>query len=140
MLNLLLNHYLKRSMRSKWWEDLMTSIFEKFNTGFSLVFCPFFRNFDMSSVFKNWFLGHIWLYLVLGMAIPRKISFLEESRSRGMANLQSSGSRKMNYIPRGPRGIFEEWFNLFYLKKPYVSSNLQKTDFCPTLKWVESKR
>ena len=55
------------------------------------------------------------------MAIPRRISFLEESRSQGMANLQSSGIEEdemyflggeMDFldnsvleIPRGPRGI-----------------------------------
>ena len=47
-------------------------------------------------------------WLQLGMAIPRNISLLEESRNRGIEEWQFKiprGSRKMNSIPRGPRGI-----------------------------------
>ena len=44
----------------------------------------------------------------LGMAIPRRISFLEESRSRGMANLHSSGIEEDEIYSSGSSGNFEE--------------------------------
>ena len=44
----------------------------------------------------------------VGMAIPRKISFLEESRSRGMANLHSSGIEEDEIYSSGSSGNFEE--------------------------------
>ncbi len=42
------------------------------------------------------------------MAIPRRISLLEESRNRGIEERQFTiprGSRKKESIPRGPQGI-----------------------------------
>ena len=44
----------------------------------------------------------------LGMAIPRRISFLEESRSRGMTNLHSSGIEEYEIYSSGSSGNFEE--------------------------------
>ena len=44
----------------------------------------------------------------LGMAIPWGISFLEESRSRGMANLHSSGFEEDEIYSSGSSGSFEE--------------------------------
>ena len=52
----------------------------------------------------------------VGMAIPRKISLLEEARNRGIEEWQfniSRGLRKIKSIPRGPRGILGNkmsWF------------------------------
>jgi hypothetical protein len=44
----------------------------------------------------------------LGMAIPRRISFLEELRSRGMAILHSSGIEEDEIYSSGSSGNFEE--------------------------------
>ena len=44
------------------------------------------------------------------MAIPRRISFLEESRSQGMANLHSSGIKEDEIYSSGSSGNFEDWF------------------------------
>ena len=44
------------------------------------------------------------------MAIPRRISFLEELRSQGMANLHSSGIEEGEIYSSGSLGNFEEWF------------------------------
>ena len=44
----------------------------------------------------------------LGMAIPRRISFLEESRNRGMTNLHSSGIEEYEIYSSGSSGNFEE--------------------------------
>ena len=44
----------------------------------------------------------------LGMAIPRRISFLEGSRSRGMSNLHSSGIEEDEIYSSGSSGNFEE--------------------------------
>ena len=41
----------------------------------------------------------------VGMAIPRKISFLEESRSRGIAINHSLGIEEDKIYPSGFRGI-----------------------------------
>ena len=46
--------------------------------------------------------------LKIGMAIPRRILFLEESRSRGMANLHSSGIEEDEIYSSGSSGNFEE--------------------------------
>ena len=43
------------------------------------------------------------------MAIPRWILFLEESRSRGMANLHSSRIEEDEIYSSGSSGNFEEW-------------------------------
>ena len=48
-----------------------------------------------------------WIFK-LGMAIPRRISFLEESRSRGMANLHSSGIEEDEIYSSGSSGNFED--------------------------------
>ena len=45
---------------------------------------------------------------VLGMVIPRRISFLEESRRRGMANLHSSGIEENEIYSSGSSGNFED--------------------------------
>ena len=42
------------------------------------------------------------------MAIPRRISFLEESRSQGMTNLHSSGIEEYVIYSSGSSGNFEE--------------------------------
>ena len=42
------------------------------------------------------------------MAIPRRISFLEESRSRGMIDLHSSGFEEYEIYSSGSSGNFEE--------------------------------
>ena len=42
----------------------------------------------------------------LGMAIPRRISFLEESRSRGIAKLHSSGIEEYEIYSSGSSGNF----------------------------------
>ena len=47
--------------------------------------------------------------LRLEMAIPWRFSFLEESRSRGMANLHSSGIEEDGIYSSGSLGNFEEW-------------------------------
>ena len=53
------------------------------------------------------------------MAIPRRISFLEESRSRGMA-------KKMKSIPRGPRGISRNDLSQKSLKNLKIPPKFQK--------------
>ena len=55
---------------------------------------------------------------LLGMAIPRRISFLEESRSRGMTNLHSSGFEEYEIYSPGSSGNFEEWVIPKMLKIP----------------------
>ena len=45
-------------------------------------------------------------YLELGMAIPQRISFLEESRSRGIAKLHSSGIEEYEIYSSGSSGNF----------------------------------
>ena len=45
-----------------------------------------------------------------GMAIPWRISFLEESSSRGMTNLHSSGIEEYVIYSSGSSGNFEEGF------------------------------
>ena len=42
------------------------------------------------------------------MANPRRISFLEESRSRGMTNLHSSGIEEFEIYSSGSSGNFKE--------------------------------
>ena len=54
------------------------------------------------------------------MAIPRRISFLEESRSRGMAKLHSSGIEEYEIYSSGSSGNFR---GMRYPKNP---ENLQK--------------
>merc|ERR1712051_1119436 len=44
----------------------------------------------------------------LGMAIPRRISILGESRSRGMTNFHSSGFEGYEIYSSGSSGNFEE--------------------------------
>ena len=44
----------------------------------------------------------------VGMAIPRRISFLEESRSRGMANLHSSRIEEDQFYSSGSSRNFED--------------------------------
>ena len=56
--------------------------------------------------------------LWIGMAIPRRISFLEESRSRGMINLHSSGIEEYEIYSSGSSGNFEEWVIPKILKIP----------------------
>ena len=60
------------------------------------------------------------------MAIPRRISFLEESRSRGMTNLHSSGIEEYEIYSSGSSGNFEEWFIPKILKIP---PKIQKKTF-----------
>ena len=55
------------------------------------------------------------------MAIPRRISFLEESRSRGMANLHSSGIEEDEIYSSGSSGNFEEWVIQLITKKSWKS-------------------
>ena len=52
------------------------------------------------------------------MAIPRRISFLEELRSQGMANLHSSGIEEYEIYSSGSSGNFEEWAIPKILKIP----------------------
>ena len=46
----------------------------------------------------------------VGMAIPRNISLLEESRNRGMAIWHSSGIEEDEIYSSGSSRNFEEWF------------------------------
>ena len=63
----------------------------------------------------------------LGMAIPRRISFLEESRSQGMTNLQSSGIEEYEIYSSRSSENFEEWFIPKILKIPSkLQENIQK--------------
>ena len=60
------------------------------------------------------------------MAIPRRISFLEESRSRGMINLHSSGSEEYEIYSSGSSGNFEEWVIAKILKIPQKFKKILK--------------
>ena len=63
----------------------------------------------------------------LGMAIPRRISFLEESRSQGMTNLHSSGIEEYEIYSSGSSGNFEEWVIPKNLKNsPKIKKNVKK--------------
>ena len=53
----------------------------------------------------------------LGMAIPWRISFLEESRSQGMANLHSSGIEEDEIYSWGSSRNFEELYALKFTEK-----------------------
>ena len=69
-------------------------------------------NFFFQKVFlklTNFTIKILQLSSDLGMAIPRRISFLEESRSRGMRNLHSSGIEEYEIYFSGSSGNFEEW-------------------------------
>ena len=63
------------------------------------------------------------------MAIPRRISFLEESRSRGMTNLHSSGIEEYEIYSSGSSGNFEEWFIPKILKIPPKIQKMLKIIF-----------
>ena len=54
----------------------------------------------------------------IGMAIPWRISFLEESRSRGMTDFHSSGIEEYEIYSSGSSGNFEEWVLAKILKIP----------------------
>ena len=58
------------------------------------------------------------------MAIPRRISFLEESRSRGIAKLHSSGIEEYDIYSSGSSGNFR---GMSYPKNPEnPQKNLEK--------------
>ena len=63
----------------------------------------------------------------VGMAIPRRISFLEESRSRGIAKLHSSGIEEYEIYSSGSSGNFR---GMSYAKNPENPKKLQ-TNFSP---------
>ena len=64
---------------------------------------------------------------ILGMAIPRRISFLQELRSRGMTNLLSSGIEEYEIYSLGSSGNFEEWVIPKILKiPPKIQMNFEK--------------
>jgi hypothetical protein len=65
----------------------------------------------------------------LGMAIPRRISLLEESRNRGMAKYHSSGIEEGKIYSSGNRGISRNKnLNYYYFFKKYAYS-LSSTKF-----------
>ena len=57
------------------------------------------------------------------MAIPRRISFLEESRSRGIAKLHSSGIEEYDIYSSGSSGNFR---GMSYPKSPDNPPKIQK--------------
>ena len=61
------------------------------------------------------------------MAIPRRISFLEESRSQGIAKLHSSGSKEYDIYSSWSSGNFR---GMSYPKNPenphIIQKNLEK--------------
>ena len=57
------------------------------------------------------------------MAIPRRISFLEESRSRGIAKLHSSGIEEYDIYSSGSSGNFR---GMSYPKNPENIQKIQK--------------
>ena len=65
----------------------------------------------------------------LGMAIPRRISFLQESRSRGMTNLHSSGIKEHEIYYSGSSGNFKEWVIPKILKIPPKIQKMLKIIF-----------
>ena len=58
------------------------------------------------------------------MAIPRRISFLEESRSRGISNLHSSGIEEYEIYSSGSSGNFR---GMSYPKNTENPPKLQKS-------------
>ena len=76
------------------------------------------RHYDLFHPFR---LQRCHWSLELGMAIPRRISFLEESRSRGMANLHSSGIEEDEIYSLGSSGNFEDWVIPKITKKSWKS-------------------
>ena len=61
------------------------------------------------------------------MAIPRRISFLEESRSQGMTNLHSSGIEEYEIYSSGSSGNFEDCNIPKILKiPPKIQRNCEK--------------
>ena len=60
---------------------------------------------------------------LIGMAIPRRISFLEESRSRGIAKLHSSGIEEYEIYSSGSSGNFR---GMSYPKNPENPPKNQK--------------
>ena len=75
----------------------------------------------------------------IGMAIPRRISFLEESRSRGMTNLHSSGIEEYEIYSSGSSRNFEELYALkfaeklpVYYKKNYILHKFLKISKIPS--------
>ena len=65
-----------------------------------------------------------WLKFILGMAIPRRISFFEESRSRGIAKLHSSGIEEYEINSSGSSGNFR---GMSYPKNTENPPKLQKS-------------
>ena len=64
------------------------------------------------------------------MAIPQRISFLEESRSWGMTNLHSSGIEEYKIYSSGSSGNFEEWVIPKILKiPPKIQKKCEKKNF-----------
>ena len=57
------------------------------------------------------------------MAIPRRISFLEESRSQGIAKLHSSGIEEYDIYSSGSSGNFR---GMSYPKNPENPQKIQK--------------
>ena len=57
------------------------------------------------------------------MAIPRRISFLEESRSQGIAKLHSSGIEEYEIYSSGASGNFR---GMSYPKNPENPQKIQK--------------
>ena len=78
-------------------------------------------------------LGNVYLFVLstVGMAIPRRISLLEESRNRGMAKYHSSWIEESKIYSSGSRGISrnenENLNLLFFFQKvcllPIFNSN-----------------
>ena len=60
----------------------------------------------------------------VGMAIPRRISFLEESKSRGIAKLHSSGIEEYEIYSSGSSGNFR---GMSYPKNTENPQKLQKS-------------
>ena len=71
------------------------------------------------------------------MAIPRRISFLEESRSRGIANLHSSGVEEYEIYSSGSSGNFR---GMSYPKSPdnppKIQKNLEKKNQKKFQPWI----
>ena len=65
----------------------------------------------------------ISIRMALGMAIPRRISFLEESRSQGIAKLHSLGIEEYDIYSSGSS---ENFWGMSYPKIPENSQKIQK--------------
>ena len=61
-------------------------------------------------------LPFIAIYFRIGMAIPRIISLLKESRNQEWQNNIPRGSRNVKSIPRGPQGNLRNYMLLNLLK------------------------